>query len=282
MGVFIVVTALLNIALVTALTDQQIALFNGTEISSVTKDGANLIIKTSGIPDHVTGSFPNTDNPNSIVMVNHTLTVPLNPTPQTTPGCLNMGAIGFAINGIPFYNPYTAQGYNAMEGDYAEIFDSCGGHPDQPGSYHYHGMPHCLDYNKTDKLMGVALDGYPIYGPMRSDGKYMTSADLDKCHGTTFQGTYRYYLTHDFPYILACYTGSTGTSSMDGRPVGPPGGNNPPPGGSPPSGGGGGQGQCYYAFNSEKGQTSFSKAVAVQVETALLVLNLIAICSIFL
>ena len=32
------------------------------------------------------------------------------------------------------------------------------------GTYHYHQNPVCLGGTQTDKLIGVALDGFPIYG----------------------------------------------------------------------------------------------------------------------
>ena len=39
------------------------------------------------------------------------------------------------------------------------------------GSYHYHQDPVCLNTtSEDDKLVGVALDGFPIYGP-KSNGK---------------------------------------------------------------------------------------------------------------
>ena len=44
-----------------------------------------------------------------------------------------MGPIAFATNGIPIFNPYTIELNNAVEGEYAEVFDSCNGHPDQTG-----------------------------------------------------------------------------------------------------------------------------------------------------
>ena len=46
------------------------------------------------------------------------------------------------------------------------MFDSCDGHPDQQGSYHYHQRPDCVaNIDGDDKLIGVMLDGYPIYSP---------------------------------------------------------------------------------------------------------------------
>ena len=47
-----------------------------------------------------------------------------------------------------------------------ETFDDCEGHPQQRGAYHYHKLPEkCLMKNTADNLLGVAADGYAIYGP---------------------------------------------------------------------------------------------------------------------
>lgn len=58
---------------------------------------------------------------------------------------------------------------------------------------------------------GVALDGYPIYGPLASwhngGASNLTTSDLDKCHGSNSSGSYRYYMTYDWPYILSCFKG---------------------------------------------------------------------------
>lgn len=64
---------------------------------------------------------------------------------------------------------------------------------------------------------GVALDGFPIYGPYASDkgSDPLTSDDLDICHGRMVDGKYRYHLTYDFPYVLGCYWGA---SAKDNAP----------------------------------------------------------------
>ena len=42
--------------------------------------------------------------------------------------------------------------------------DSCDGHPSPNGHYHYHQMSGCVHNNTNNEFMGVALDGFPIYG----------------------------------------------------------------------------------------------------------------------
>lgn len=172
-------------------------------------DDKFMIVESDGIPNHETGQFPNEHNPNSIRKQNYRFLIPLHPqlAEETTP--LPMGPIGVAINGIPFYNQYNSQGKNAVEGPTAEVFDSCCGHPDQMGRYHYHKYPVCVhnpfkDQEKAGEhspLIGYAFDGYAIYGPNGEDGK--PPQDLDECngHSDSIRG-YHYHVTAKFPYIL--------------------------------------------------------------------------------
>jgi hypothetical protein len=105
-----------------------------------------------------------------------------------------------------------------------EVQDSCGGHPQQQGVYHYHAIPSCLTEGESKKkpsgLVGYALDGYPIYGPRGAGGKLLTDADLDACHGQTsrvwfegrWQRIYHYNATLEYPYTLGCFHGTPQTS----------------------------------------------------------------------
>ena len=82
--------------------------------------------------------------------------------PETFPAT-NMGAIGFAINGVPIYNPYDSQCCDAGKNKYflylnfnfsftsnlglyeLEFLDLCYAHPNGPnGMYHYHTWSECL------------------------------------------------------------------------------------------------------------------------------------------
>jgi hypothetical protein len=164
-----------------------------------------------------------------------------------------MGPIGVAINGVPFYNPYNAEGQDAAKN---EVFDECCGHPDQLGRYHYHIYSKCVhtsfkdEEGKHSSLIGYAFDGYAIYGPNGDNGK--PPADLDECNGhEDKEHGYHYHVTSKFPYIIGGYRGVVDQSNMDrggrdprGRPVGPiqrpgpggPGGPRGPGGGDRPPG----------------------------------------------
>ncbi|XP_033098687.1 uncharacterized protein LOC117102503 [Anneissia japonica] len=178
-------------------------------VSVTTTQGTHTIV-SNGIPDHATADYPTQRNPNNIIEQSYSFTVPKNPSVADQSTALNMGPIGIAVNGIPFYNPWTRENTDAVE---SETFDECDGHPDGRGRYHYHKMPSSCVFNIRDgiasTIIGVALDGFPIYGPIDEDGTELTSADLDDCHGkVSSDGSYRYHTTEDFPYILGCYRGT--------------------------------------------------------------------------
>jgi hypothetical protein len=52
------------------------------------------------------------------------------------------------------------------------------------GEYHYHGPSACLpDESGNEVLIGYALDGFGIYSVYDANGRELTNADLDDCHG---------------------------------------------------------------------------------------------------
>lgn len=139
--------------------------------------GDDRIIRSNGIPEHKTGSFPNAGNPHRISSQQYTYRIPANPQPagSVTP---NNGVFGVAINGVPF-DPGAAEfyvgqvgtqwQYEPLSGAIALGIDVSHAHVQPNGAYHYHGLPTGLlaDVNLTSKshspLVGWAADGYPIY-----------------------------------------------------------------------------------------------------------------------
>jgi hypothetical protein len=209
-----------------ALTPEQAkATFNGNV--KVKINGDFLEIESDGIPNHQTATYPNEHNPNRILRQNYHFRIPLQPkfAEQTTK--LPFGPIGVAVNGIPFYNPYNAEGRDAVFGPSAEVFDSCCGHPDPRGRYHYHKYPVCINSpfrdptGKHSPLIGWSFDGFAVYGPNGEEGT--PPKDLDKCNGhiDTVRG-YHYHVTNDFPYILGAYRGVIEPSNFDGPVWGRP------------------------------------------------------------
>ena len=112
-----------------------------------------------------------------------------------------LGTIAIAANGVALFNPSAGTGgnpptnfsWNAHFPNLPISFgaDSCGGHPEQSGQYHYHDT-HFLDcwragssiasyndyYGSTQyngdnirhpdghsKMVGISFDGFPVYGP---------------------------------------------------------------------------------------------------------------------
>jgi hypothetical protein len=193
-----------------------------------------------------------------------------------------LGEVAIAINGVPFYGPEDGPGGDAVashHGVYEEDrqpieLGVCHAHNGQGGTFHYHADANCLhwhpdagedmlDYNIStpaavaentangshSAVIGVAMDGYPIYGlwgyddqmnivEMKSsyklkDGEtgyngiddyiYLQGlGHLDVCNGhfgptPEFpDGIYHYHSTMmngegdmGFPYFLLCYHGET-------------------------------------------------------------------------
>ncbi|XP_033644384.1 uncharacterized protein LOC117304015 [Asterias rubens] len=205
---------LIFVTIVNALSDDEIAMFQcdnhvegNTGVSgtvAIATEGEFHIITSNGVPDHKTAEFPNNDNPNDVTEQTIQWTIPVNPVAGATTS-LPMGPIGVAINGIPFFSPYTSDGLDAVE---TEVFDDCDGHPTQTGAYHYHKMPSSCVFDviegQPSSVIGVAFDGFLIYGPNDENGVTLTSGDLNDCHGRIVDGKYRYHATSDFPYTIGC------------------------------------------------------------------------------
>ena len=184
----------------------------------------------------------------SIVASSFSLALPANPKVASSPTCVG-GDAGVTIDGVALLDGFDANGRDAGA---QEVQDACGGHPNQLG-YHRHAMPFCLLARDTGTgqsgLLGYALDGFGIYGPRGANGKVLTNANLDACHGTTstvvWNGKkvrmYHYVFTWQFPYTVGCFRGTVTSRSIFTQGGGGGGGGgggqnpaNPPPGG--PSG----------------------------------------------
>ncbi len=199
-------------------------------------EGSNIIIKSTGLPDHKSpyyqntqwsnmyeaynGSNPNwSQNPNTIASFAYTFKIPMNPTVAATHASTPLGAIGISLNGVPFYNQYA--GPSKPLTNEINSFDQYDGHPQQQGAYHYHAEPYYLTTNKgSSSLLGFLLDGFPVYGPMEN-GATVTNAMLDTYHGHTAvtadypNGIYHYHITSADPYINGSgFYGTAGTVSQ--------------------------------------------------------------------
>ncbi|MGB0237053.1 MAG: YHYH protein [Poseidonia sp.] len=193
------------------------------------------------------------------------------------------GEVAFALNGVPIYGPEDGPGGDAVashhgvyEEDRQEIWlGLCHAHSGPGGAYHYHADGNCmhwhpeegetwLDYewpgntttNTSSEVIGIAFDGYPIYGAYGDAGngtiEEMTSSyrlkagetgyngiddyeyveglgHLDVCNGhfgptPDFpNGIYHYHSTMvngegdmGFPYFLICYRGVVDEALLGG------------------------------------------------------------------
>ena len=193
--------------------------------TSISLSGDTWTITSNNLPDppQTTGIFPiqTTDpayqydtNPNAISAQTIQLTLPANPSIASTPSCVPLGIIGFTTDGVAIFDAMDDSGHDAVA---HEVQDSCSGHPDKNGQYHYHGPSPCMANETTSGLVGYALDGFGIYGEeYATTAKTLHDSDLDACHGTTSQidwhgqtvMMYHYVLTDEFPYTIGCFKGT--------------------------------------------------------------------------
>jgi hypothetical protein len=175
----------------------------------------------NGLPtDHPTGIFPiqRSDpayrfdgNPNSIKAQKYDFSLPISPTELPTPDCI-FGQVGIMQDGVALFDGFDAEYRDAVAHETQDAWEA---HPDKAGVYHYHGFESGYLNDAVSTVVGYAFDGFPITGGKLPDGNYVTSAELDECHGMTstveLDGkvvtTYHYVLTQDFPYSVACFRG---------------------------------------------------------------------------
>jgi len=222
--------------------------------SNVTVSFANGSMKyvSNGIPNHArqaeyalpTGAtrVPNASSAyaaaDPTVAQSYNYSIPLTPTKASSPTSTSLGTIGVMISGAALFNPYEGDGTTvAMASNFTvkntsgkdiAFLDSCNGHPTPMGAYHYHALPPCVTATVDiaggpSHIIGVAFDGYPIYGDRDINGKQLTAADLDQCSGITSatpefpNGVYHYVLlgTANSSSSIRCFMGKvTVTASM--------------------------------------------------------------------
>ena len=202
---------------------------DGIDNVVITHDATHIIMESQGYPNHPTAIFPNSGNPNQIEVQKFLFRLPLEPKLNDHITRVPMGPIGVALNGVVFFNPFEQGGMNAVEG-YSEVWlDSCCGHPEQRGVYHYHKYPVCVKSPFRDNgkqhspVIGFAFDGFPVYGPYEDDGimaKDLTKErSLDVCngHSDAVRG-YHYHVTPGrFPYVIGGYAGVPDPANLRSR-----------------------------------------------------------------
>lgn len=263
-----------------AASPQQNAIAQASWFSNVkvSFSGDSVIVASDGLPNWMAEKYA---KPNAGVVVplsssdvtldlasklvsaqNLNYTMTLNPTKAATVTSTSLGAIGILANGAVIFNPYEGDGKTvAVTGNVYltdsngvkwGFLDECNGHPGMGGMYHYHAMPPCVTsvIDKTggpSHILGIAFDGFLIYGDKDINGKTVSSTQLDACNGINSAtpefptGVYHYVLTQEISNrsTINCFAGTPPASTAGGPP---PGGMGGMPGmGGPPPGGMGGQ-----------------------------------------
>lgn len=187
--------------------------------------GDERIITSNGIPNHVTGQFPNRGNPNSISAQKQAFKVTANPevADEITPMRHNFGV---AINGVlfdpgagEFYDGAQGWQYEPLSGAITLGVDMSHAHVQPTGKYHYHGLPTgLLDNVKLEAgthspIIGWAADGFPIYAlygytyadNAESEIKQLTSSyrlkERDRPGGDHPGGVYDGTFVADYEYV---------------------------------------------------------------------------------
>jgi hypothetical protein len=226
--------------------------------------GDNFIFVSNGIPNHARPAEYVLPPPGVMLPTpttayigadptqaqDYNFTLPLHPTKSAKPTSASLGAIGVMISGAVLFNPYEGDAKTVAmrdnftlknsQGQNIAFLDICNGHPTPMGHYHYHALPPCIT-RVVDKaggpshLIGVAFDGFPIYGDRTMNGSKIDATQLDTCNGTTSatpefpKGIYHYVLlnTKDSTSSIRCFSGKSKVT------IGMPVLNRPPQGRSP-------------------------------------------------
>jgi hypothetical protein len=146
-------------------------------IATMKIQGTVRIIRANGVAEHLTGHFPNKDNPHKMYTQKYEFRVPAYPqlANKITP---LKGKFGVAVNGVPFDpvamewyqgNPDNDWRYEALSGALSLGLDENYAHVQRTGAYHYHGLPTLLmkklkvQPEQHSAVIGWAADGFPIF-----------------------------------------------------------------------------------------------------------------------
>jgi len=217
---------------------------------------AEYAVPTAGVMVPDASSAVATADPTTAQTYDYTIS--LTPTMANTPTSTSLGVIGVMISGASLFNPYEGDGATVATqsnfsvknaaGDDVWFLDDCGGHPTPMGQYHYHKLPVCVtatidEADGASHILGIAFDGFPIYGDRDIDGNQLTAADLDECNGITSptpefpEGVYHYVLLDvaESTSSIRCFSGEVDESLMSSAMPGMGGGAGGMPGGPPPT-----------------------------------------------
>jgi hypothetical protein len=164
------------------------------------------------------------------------------PAMASTATATSLGAIGYLISGTAMFNPYEMNATTPALSDNASyaftdsndtmqtayFIDQCNSHSNGT-TWHAHGNPNCVTSQVDTStgpshIIGIALDGFPIYGGRDINGDVISVSQLDACNGITSAtpefptGAYHYVLpigvTTKYSSIN-CYSGTVSESTMN-------------------------------------------------------------------
>jgi arylsulfatase A-like enzyme len=178
-----------------------------------------------------------------------TIFLPKNPKASAQPTMLRQArfsprsGVGISVNGVRFFPPEPVNRITAFQN--IAPLDPFGGHTGFGHEYHYHRAPASMQDDKSGKVVGWALDGFPIRGPYEPDGSKPRSLDAINGHDHDGLG-YHYHAGDQWPYIVGGFHGPLGTAALGEVDTcdatqqgggGPPGRGGNGPGGGRPAGG---------------------------------------------
>lgn len=199
------------------------AAFN-SEATTIYLDGSNVVIETTGLPDHETVYWgegnvlykeePDVDRTPSIMSSNNNATtIVVDATPNLTGSTVStqLNTIGIAVSGASIFNDQEGGGPLNQA---AASLDWTGAHIG-PGVYHYHLEPKAFT-DDDEKLVGILLDGVFLYGrKCTSTGTYPTDLDASGGHTTATQYTdgeeeYHYHIINELYSTTGSYLAFAG------------------------------------------------------------------------
>ena len=231
---------------------------------TITYSGTTVRLRSNGLPNHARlkqyavpsaaggGGVPTAatavaaDDPTKAQSYDYK--IPTSPKKTSGTTAAPMGSIGLMISGAVLFNPYEGDGKTvAMANNFTvkgtggtdvPFVDPCSGHPNPGGQYHYHGLPACVSSQVDTStgpshIIGIAFDGFPIYGARDVTGRKVSVSKLDACNGITSatpefpKGIYHYVLpgTTDSSSSIRCFHGKVSSAISTRMPAmggGPP------------------------------------------------------------
>ncbi|MEM6799857.1 MAG: YHYH protein [Bacteroidota bacterium] len=189
------------------------------EATDIYLDGSNVVIETTGLPNHTTPywgeghplyvdpSVATAMTPTRIpdrADLSGTLTVSASPELASSSTSTSLGPIGIAVSGAYIYNDQ--EGGGALSSAIGSL-DYTGGHIG-PDLYHYHLEPKAFS-DDDDQLVGILADGFFIYGrKCSSTGTYPTDLDASGGHVHKTEHSegdeYHYHIENEL-YVTAYY-----------------------------------------------------------------------------